>query len=106
MEKTVELLLDEYYMWAKYAYDKYLADILYKYKTRDLEAFAIDTSGLVIKHAFIFRGDRKLFAFQDGRKVSAATAVRTIEEMHQNGIIDEGKQVKNNILREIMLRDL
>ena len=38
MEKTVELLLDEYYMWAKYAYDKYLADILFKFKTRNMNA--------------------------------------------------------------------
>jgi len=104
METTLEQVFDENFLWRKYAYDSSLLAILTKYKSQKLDAFAIEKGGGG-SHVLIFKGERKRFAFQDGRRVALATAVRAIDELHRHEIKD-GKKVEKDLLKEIMLRDL
>jgi len=113
--RTVELFMDEFFLWRVYGYDKNLTDILFKYKHVELETYAVvdfrdiesfPTGAPTIQHVFIFKGRRKRFAFANGMRIDVAKAMHFINDLHKEGVLSEGKEVPHELMRDTILRSV
>jgi len=113
--RTVELFMDEFLLWRVYDYDKSLTDILFKYKHVELEAYAVvdgfkDETPIgtpTIQHVFIFKGERKRFAFANGMRINVAKAMHFVNDLHkEEGHLTEGKEVPKELMRDTILRSI